>query len=95
MEIKYQELKDNVERETSTGQQEMADLCREFANEKSELIARHDAQVTGLFAVDGNSNIRYPLSGKATNELYRAHLGICGALFYTTPRWGNPAKCLS
>ena len=35
-----------MERETSSGEKKMTDLCREFANEKNELVAKHEAEVS-------------------------------------------------
>ena len=35
-----------MERETSSGEQGLADLCREFASEKAELVDRHEREVS-------------------------------------------------
>ncbi|XP_009861113.3 uncharacterized protein LOC100186835 [Ciona intestinalis] len=50
LEAKYIELKETSQSHAENGQQDMADLCREFANEKSDLLAKHEQQMNEMEA---------------------------------------------
>uniref|UniRef100_H2YJ55 Protein FAM184A/B N-terminal domain-containing protein n=1 Tax=Ciona savignyi TaxID=51511 RepID=H2YJ55_CIOSA len=45
LERKYLEMKESCESNVNNGQEELATLCREFANEKADLVAKHEQEV--------------------------------------------------
>ena len=40
------DLKQNVEKEASSGEKKITDLCREFAQEKNEMVSKHKGEVS-------------------------------------------------
>nr|CAB3264328.1 ninein-like protein [Phallusia mammillata] len=48
LESKFLKLKQKTENESSESQHGMADLCREFAQEKAEVVAKHEEQMQAM-----------------------------------------------
>ena len=45
LEAKFTTLQTELDQVTSRGQEEMTNLCREFANEKTELVKKNETEV--------------------------------------------------